>query len=151
MRFLCGAALVREDERRPLRGDVKGSGGLQPAFLHLFSPQAPSPPPRVVPWRAWGRGATRRSSCHPRSAQCLSPAGRSSQTRSASSAASGLWRRRPASAKSDRPRYRPPGREGGVDALVELDSSGPSVLFSLPSFIFQQLGAKFREVFAFVS
>ena len=79
--------------------------GRAPAQLFSPAPRTPGPP-----WRAWGRGATRRSSCRPRSARCLSPAGRSSQIRSASLAASGPWRRKPASAKSDLPRYRSPDR-----------------------------------------
>lgn len=88
----------------PCQGTWARPVGPQPSS----SPPAPRTP--VPPWRAWGRGATRRSSCRPQSARCLSPAGRSSQIPSASSAASGPWRRKPASAKSDLPRYRSPDR-----------------------------------------
>lgn len=92
--------------RRWASAPVRGREKVRWALATPSPPVCPTGALRVLPWRAWGRGATRRSSCHRRSAQSLSPAGRSSQTRSALSAASGLWRRKPASAKSDRPRYR---------------------------------------------
>lgn len=55
-----------------------------------------------------------RPSSFPRpSAPCLSPAGRSSATLSALSAASAAWPRKPASARSGHPRYCPSGAWGG--------------------------------------
>lgn len=67
-----------------------------------------------------------------------------------------IGRIRPLAEKTGICKIRPPkvpasGERRGVDALAEHDSSSLSALSSLPSFIFQQLGAKFRDVFAFVS
>lgn len=76
---------------------------------------APSP---LRPWRGAAGRATRPSSCPRPSAPYLSPAGRSSATRSVSSAASAAWPRKPASARSGPPRYRPPGAGAGRDAAA---------------------------------
>lgn len=112
-----GHSGARYSSRRPAPPG-SAAGGCAPAPGPAPEPPGrPSPPcapgggggapfpPR--PWRGAAGRATRPSSCRRPSAPCSSPAGRSSATRSASSAASAAWPRKPASARSGPPRYRP--------------------------------------------
>lgn len=106
---------AREPPGRPSPPCAPGGGG------------APLP---QRPWRGAAGRAMRPSSCRRPSAPCSSPAGRSSATRSASSVASAAWPRKPASARSGPPRYRPPRRlrPGGPRAVpAGLRAAGPSV------------------------
>lgn len=131
-------------QRRSVAGPVtppsSAAGGCASApGLAPERPGRPSPPCApggggaplpLGPWRGAAGRATRPSSCRRPSVPCSSPAGRSSATRSASSAASAAWPRKPASARSGPPRYRPPWglRPGGPrGAPGALSAAGPSV------------------------